>query len=145
MNADAMAQLEPLADRDDRPRTILIVDDDESQVLTLAKRLEHQGFQTIGAHMGRRGLALAQSERPDLVILDLRLPDLDGLQVCERLADSPDTCSIPIIILSGMERPDIVRCSRAAGCTYFVRKPYDPNALLTLIQHSLNESSSEDW
>jgi CheY-like chemotaxis protein len=88
---------------------------------------------------------LAQNERPDLVILDLRLPDIDGLEVCERLADSPDTCGIPIIILSGMERPDIVRRSRAAGCTFFVRKPYDPNALLALIQHSLDKPSACDW
>jgi CheY-like chemotaxis protein len=141
MVPEAVAQLLPLASHDDQRRTILIVDDDEAQVEALARRLEKQGYETLAAHLGRRGLALAKSERPDLVILDLRLPDIDGLQVCERLADSPETCGIPIIVLSGMERPDIVRCSRAAGCTYFVRKPYDPNALLTLIQHSLRESS----
>jgi two-component system cell cycle response regulator len=145
MNADTLPRLAPSAARDGQRRTILIIDDDKSQVAALAHRLESQGYQTLVAHEGLHGFGLAQSERPDLVLLDLCLPDVDGLQVCERLADSPETCGIPIIILSGVERPDIVRRSRAAGCTYFVRKPYDPNALLTLIQHSLTESSSCDW
>ena len=48
--------------------------------------------------------------------------------------------AIPVIILSGMERPDIIRRSRAAGCQYFVRKPYDPNALLILVQHAIGET-----
>ena len=74
----------------------------------------------------------AREHRPDLVLLDVRLPDLDGFTVCEELVDSPDTCDIPIIIVSGSDRTDIVRSSRAAGCEFFVSKPYDPNVLLTL-------------
>ncbi len=70
----------------------------------------------------------------------IRLPDIDGLSVCERLANSPDTCDIPVIILSGMERPDIIRRSRAAGCRCFVSKPYDPNALLIFIRHWIGEN-----
>jgi CheY-like chemotaxis protein len=75
-----------------------------------------------------------------LILLDLRLPDADGFSVCQELADSSETCAIPVIILSGMERPDIIRRSRAAGCQYFVRKPYDPNALLILVQHAIGEA-----
>lgn len=119
------------------PRSILIVDDDEDQVFCLTQRLENLGYETHAAHAGRHGLALAQLERPDLIVLDLRLPDMDGLDVCAELADAPETCAIPVIILSGMERPNIVRSSRAAGCKFFVRKPYDPNALLALIEQAL--------
>jgi CheY-like chemotaxis protein len=84
--------------------------------------------------------ALAQAEKPDLVLLDLGLPDVDGFELCQQLVDDETTCEIPIIILSGMENSDIVRRCRAAGCRYFVHKPYDPNALLTLIQQAIEES-----
>jgi len=131
-----------LADAHPR-RTILIVDDDEALAEVLAYRLTQQGFETLSTGLGKRGLALARSERPDLIILDLRLPDVEGFTVCQELADSPRTCNIPVLILSGMERPDIVRRSRLAGCCYFVRKPYDPNALLVLIRQALAES--ENW
>jgi two-component system, OmpR family, alkaline phosphatase synthesis response regulator PhoP len=96
------------------------------------------------AHEGRSGLSLARQRRPDLVLLDLGLPDVHGLEVCEQLVDSPETCGIPIIIVSGLDEPDVVRSARSAGCEYFLRKPYDPNALLTLIQHALRRDCF-DW
>ena len=61
------------------------------------------------------------------MLLDLRLPDMEGFSIGEQLADDPATCGVPVIVLSAMERPDIIRRTRAAGCQYFVRKPYDPN------------------
>ena len=125
----------------EQSRTILIVDDDADQAFCLARRLESQGFLTVTAHRGLLGLGLAQADRPDLILLDVRLPDIDGLEVCRGLADSPVTCHIPVIIVSGMERNDIVRRARAAGCAFFIRKPYDPNALLTLIQASMEYGS----
>ena len=60
-----------------------------------------------------------------------------ALPLCQHLADDPTTCQIPVIILSGMEGPDIVRNARAAGCLFFLRKPYDPNALLLLTRDAL--------
>lgn len=125
-------------------RQILIVDGNPDQASILAIGLEKQGFETLHVQSGQAALAAAERSRPHLVIMDLRLPDMDGLRVCERLADGPSTCGVPIILLSGMTRPDIIRCSRAAGCKYYVRKPYDPNALLTLIQHSLGRTRRFD-
>src|SRR3990170_1721959 len=111
-----------------RRRTILIIEDDEAVSDVLAVRLGRQGFQTRTASCGREGLALARAQRPDLVLLDLSLPDVDGFTICQELVDDPVTSGTPVIILSGMERPDVIRRSRAAGCQYYVRKPYDPNA-----------------
>ncbi len=54
--------------------------------------------------------------------------------------DNEATCDIPVIVVSGMESPDVIRRSRAAGCYYYLRKPYDPNALLTLIQQAIDEA-----
>ena len=121
-------------------QTILVIDDDEALSDVLSHRLERQGFDAVTADSGKGGLAMVKAENPSLIVLDLRLPDMDGFEICEVLADSPETCNIPVIILSGMERPDIIRRSRLAGCFYFVRKPYDPNALLVLIRQALEES-----
>lgn len=123
------------------PQRVLIVDDDHSQAEVLSIRLRRQGYDTLTANTGRAGLELARRQRPNLVLLDLRLPDTDGLNICQELTDDGRTCGIPVIILSGMERPDIIRRSRAAGCHYYVRKPYDPNALLLLVESAINEAS----
>jgi len=139
MTLDLLETPQPAPQSNGEPPTILIVDDDEAMVDVLSRRLKQQGFDTRTADSGERGLAAARTHRPALILLDLRLPDADGFTVCQRLVDSAETCDIPVIILSGMERPDIIRQSRAAGCHYFLRKPYDPNALLVLIRHVLDE------
>lgn len=132
---------QPLAVAEEpQPEKILIVDDDQSIVEVLSHRLSSQGFQPLAAHTGSVGLQRARNERPSLILLDLRLPDTDGLTVCQELVDSSDTWDIPVIIVTGRDDPDIVRQSRAAGCRFFVHKPYDPNALLLLIRQAL-----EDW
>jgi CheY-like chemotaxis protein len=123
-----------------RPFSILIVDDDRAMADALSIRLGRQGFLTTTAESGQLALALARAEQPDLILLDLRLPDVDGFELCQQLVDDEQTCGTPVIILSGIELPDIIRRSRAAGCRYFVRKPFDPNALLTLIQHALSDA-----
>ena len=129
-----LAEAEQVAQERDR---ILIVDDDGEQVEVLSLALNRQGFETISATTFAEGLELARSRHPHLVILDIRLPDGNGLDMCQVLSDDPQTSGIPVIILSGMERPDIIRSCRAAGCRYYVRKPYDPNALLVLAENAL--------
>jgi CheY-like chemotaxis protein len=140
MVEEILVQPRPARERVHKSRTILIVDDDQDQTDVLAVLLTRQGFRPISASCGQCGLEMAQERRPDLILLDLRLPDGDGLSICEQLGDDPATSAIPIIILSGMERPDIIRRSRAAGCQYYVRKPYDPNALLLIIEHSIGQT-----
>ncbi len=127
-------------DTTEPPRSVLIIEDDDATADVLSIRLSQQGFTTYKAHTGHDGLALASAHHPNLVLLDLGLPDTSGLAVCQQLVDDPATCDIPIIILSGMQRPDIIRHSRSAGCRYYVRKPYDPNALLVLIDQAIEET-----
>lgn len=125
-------------------RSILIIEDDHDISDVLSVRLDRQGFETFSTDSGLSGLMLAREMLPHLVILDLCLPDIDGLTVCQELVDSPETCDIPVIILSGSDCPNILRRCRAAGCRYFVRKPYDPNALLVLIDQAIDEAEGED-
>ena len=125
-------------------QSILIIDDDEALSDVLSRRLRQQGFDALTADSGQCGLARAKADQPSLILLDLRLPDADGITICEQLADDLETCAIPVIILTGMERPDILRRCRAAGCHYYLRKPYDPNALLILIRQAIVDTHGSD-
>jgi adenylate cyclase len=130
--------------KDPKKPSVLIIDDDDVLSDVLSRRLQQQGFRAITADSGEGGLASARTDQPSLIVLDLNLPDTDGITVCEQLADDLDTCSIPVIILSGMERPDILRRCRSAGCHFYIRKPYDPNALLILIRQAIQDAHGSD-
>ena len=97
-------------------RSVLIIEDDDATANVLATRLSRQGFTTYEAHTGHDGLELASAHHPSLVLLDLGLPDTSGLAVCQSLVDNPATSDIPVIVLSSLQRPDIIRRSRSAGC-----------------------------
>lgn len=134
-------QVEPVVVDDSR--YILLVDDDTDQTEILAHRLGRVGYRTMAAHTGAECLRIAREQTPDLVVLDVRLPDLSGFEICQQLADEPITCGVPVIMLSGMVRPDIIRTARSVGSQFYVRKPYDPNALLILIKSAIDET--KDW
>lgn len=121
--------------------TILIADADRSLADSLGRGLEQQGYYTLMARSGEAAIEMALSSIPQLIVMDQRLPDMDAVAAVERLAAQPATCHIPVIILRGMARPDIIRRSRVAGCQYFVRKPCDPDALFLLIRHAIEETA----
>ena len=126
------------------PLRILVVEDEERIRQFLQRGLSYEGYRVDIAEDGQTGLEIARDQPPDLVLLDIHLPDVDGLSVCHELNDAADTCDIPVIVLSAMERPDIIRRSRAAGSHYFLRKPYDPNALLMLAEAAMNTGQELD-
>lgn len=140
--SDGVVQLEPSSTDVTRKRSILVIDDDEGQTAALEYRLSRLGFAVRVASRGEIGLRAALTSPPDLLILDLRLPDMEGFEICARLADDPLTSEVPVIIVSALEKPDIVRSARAVGCQYYLRKPYDPNVLLALIERALSDT---DW
>ncbi len=122
---------------------ILVVDDDIGQTEVLAYSLRKQGYQVTVAHSAAACFQAVRSDDPDLIVLDIELPSMCGLEICRQLKDSRQTCEIPIVLLSGTQRADVIREARAAGCQFYLAKPYDPNSLLTLVQTALHESS--DW
>jgi DNA-binding response OmpR family regulator len=132
----------PIVER--KKHTVLIIDDDDTLSEVLSHRLNQQGFTTRAAYSASAGLTKAKAEPPSAIILDLGLPDADGLTVCEQLTDTPETCAVPILILSGKEQPGLVRRCRTAGCHYFLRKPYDPNALLVLVREAIRDTGGWD-
>lgn len=122
---------------------VLIIDDETAQSEVVKHVFSRQGYRVSTCATSQDGLAAAHSERPDLILLDIRLPDSDGLETCSCLCDGPETAGIPVIIISGVDDSDVLQRARAAGCHYYVRKPYDPSALLVLAKSAIAES--RDW
>ena len=113
---------------------ILIVEDEAAIVTLLSYNLEREGFQVLEARDGEEGLLLATERRPDLILLDWMLPLLSGNEVCRRLRRTPQTRSIPIIMLTARgEEGDRVR-GLNAGADDYVTKPFSPSELLARVR-----------
>lgn len=134
---DDSTQLQPVVITD--RSSVLIIEDDQLQVDLLEDGLTRNGYHVVSCTSASSGLRLAKSEFPDVIVLDLGLPDGDGMELCARLADQPETAQTPIIIISGTTEEDIVRRSRASGGKFFLHKPYDPNTLLLLINQAIED------
>jgi CheY-like chemotaxis protein len=117
---------------------ILLVDDDRDIVEVARRRLQAAGFETIAAQDGPRGVSLALAHHPDAIVLDVRMPHMDGLTVLRQLQSDEKTRDIPVVMLSA----SIVDRSYAldAGARFFVRKPYLGTTLVAAICSVLSEA-----
>ena len=115
-------------------KKILIVED-ERDILQLVKLyLEKEGFRTIAASTGPEGLKQAKQEKPDLVILDLMLPEIDGLEICKRLRSAPETAMMPIIMLTAKAEESDTVIGLELGADDYVTKPFSPKALIARVK-----------
>ncbi|HJR76214.1 MAG TPA: sigma-54 dependent transcriptional regulator [Nitrospiraceae bacterium] len=120
---------------------ILIVDDDQDIVTMLQDRLEASGYRTVTAGDGQRGLELAEQESPNLLLLDLALPRVNGLDVLRRLAQTRNMDDLPVIVMTAQGTiPDAVEAMRQ-GAYDFLLKPLDKDHLLIVIQKALERDS----
>jgi DNA-binding response OmpR family regulator len=120
----------------DPPARILVVDDVPQNVRLLEAVLEAHGYETVSASDGRAALELAVSAKPDLVMLDVMMPELDGYAVCRQLREHEETAVLPVIMLTaseGMEKTKGIE----AGADDFIPKPFNPHELLTRIRSLL--------
>lgn len=121
-----------------QPPLILIVEDEpNNQDVLLTVVEDFIGGRTMLAHNGQEALSAVQRERPNLIILDLMMPVLDGFVVAERLKGDPSTADIPIIALTAMARQEDEAAARRAGCDAFVTKPFDLDAMELVIRSRL--------
>ncbi len=118
-------------------KRILLVDDEPNIVKMVGKRLEVEGFEVISAADGQDGLAKAQSEHPDLIILDLMLPKLNGYEVCTMLEQDTRHQSIPIIIFTAKTQDKDEQLAMGCGAEAFVRKPFKAAELTEKIRSLL--------
>ena len=115
-------------------KKILIVED-EHDILQLVKLyVEKEGFRTVTATTGTEGLWQVKQEKPDLVILDLMLPEIDGLEVCKRLRSAPETAMLPIIMLTAKAEESDTVVGLELGADDYVTKPFSPKTLVARIK-----------
>jgi len=119
---------------------ILYVEDNEDNVYMLTRRLERAGFEVVVASDGEQGIALAGAERPDLILMDLSLPVLDGWEATRRLKSSEETRAIPVIALSAHAMPGDREKALEAGCDDYDPKPISMPSLLAKIRALLPEA-----
>lgn len=117
--------------------TILYVEDNEDNIYMLSNRLQREGFTVIIGRNGAEGVRLADSEQPDLIIMDLILPEMDGFEAARQIRLSENTRHIPIIALSASVLPEDQHKAIDAGCDEFEIKPVDFPRLLGKIQRHL--------
>ncbi|MET7425737.1 response regulator [Dactylosporangium sp. NPDC005555] len=116
---------------------ILVVDDDPDLRGMVAYKLVKAGFEVIETDNGVAAVDAAVACLPNLVILDIMMPGRDGLSVCEQLRDDPETAGIPVMLLSPLSQPDVVRSGVLAGAVHHMVKPFSPDALLRGVQSLL--------
>ncbi len=120
--------------RDMNKPTILLVDDEQKVLDLIAFRLQYLGYRVVTARTGEDALSLVETQRPDLIILDVGLPGLDGVKVCSRLKKSETFSATPILMLTALSDIEDVNKAMAAGADDYVVKPYDPAVLQMKLQ-----------
>lgn len=116
-------------------KNLLIIDDDREIVQALTVRLQAAGYRTFVAFDGQEGLDIAAANRPDAIVLDVRMPGLDGLSALTRLRRQKATADLPVVMLSA-SAVDAKR-ALALGADYFLEKPYNSSGLLAAIQSAV--------
>ena len=122
--------------------TLLLVEDNEMNRDMLSRRLERRGYTVLLAVDGAEGLALAQSQRPDLILMDMSLPVMDGWEATRRLKSAAETKSIPVIALTAHAMATDEQKAREAGCDDFDTKPVELPRLLDKIAVLLNRPAA---
>jgi CheY-like chemotaxis protein len=111
----------------------LLVEDIEDSINSLSKLLEIEGYEVIEATDGVQAVDLALKARPDLILMDLSLPIVDGLSASKEIRRHQSTMNVPIVALSGHDVADLDEEAAAAGCTDYITKPVDFESLMSLI------------
>jgi two-component system cell cycle response regulator DivK len=119
-------------------KRVLLVEDFEDSRTGLSKLLQIEGYEVIEATDGVQAIELAASAKPDLILMDLSLPFIDGLTASKRIKENDSTSSIPIIALSAHDMNDVQKMVTLAGCTDFMTKPVDFPALLDMLSQHLS-------
>lgn len=118
-------------------KKILVIEDDPASLRLMQYILEHNGYDVLTAINGLDGLKKAQSEEPDLVILDIMLPGIDGFDICYNLRAEPQTAKLPILMLSAKAREVDRDTGLKVGADYYITKPVDPANILSSVESLL--------
>ena len=123
--------------------TILVIDDDALVLSTLTELLHAHGYRVLEAARGPDGLALTRAERPDLILVDYHMPEMDGVAVVEALKGDAATRGIPVVAFTSGTAADANRLVKA-GCIGFIPKPFEPGTLPDLVAQFLRATVGRD-
>ncbi|HOX46389.1 MAG TPA: response regulator [Myxococcota bacterium] len=115
-------------------RKILLVDDTETVLLFMRMMLSTYGYDMTTAHDGREALAAVQADPPDLILLDIMMPVMDGIECCRRVKADPKTNRIPIVMVTTKGEPALVERAFLAGCNDYLTKPVSKLELLAKVR-----------
>jgi len=127
-----------MTDRPVTERTILVIDDEPVNIQLLRRKLEWEGLQVLSADNGQTGLDLARSESPDLILLDVMMPGMDGFEVCQKLAEDDGTKSIPVIFVTAQNSKAGKLEGLQAGAVDYITKPIDLDETAARVRAQLN-------
>ena len=120
-------------------KRILVVEDQEDNRRIVRDLLSASGYQLVEATTGEEGLKLAATEKPDLILMDIQLPGMDGYEVTRRIKANPELTHIPIIVVTSYALSGDDKKAFDAGCNGYVTKPFSPRVLLAKIREFLPE------
>lgn len=118
----------------DGQRTILVVDDFDDTRLLLRVWLQKKGYRVVEAENGNQAVAEAQSQQPDLIIMDVEMPELDGLSATRKIRTLENSEEVPIVVVSAYGADEFRDDALAAGCDAYVSTPFEPDELENLIK-----------
>lgn len=116
---------------------ILVIEDNEQNLYLVRFILERNGYEVFAALDGESGIETAASIRPDLILLDIQLPVMDGHEVARTLRQNPDLADIPIVAVTSYAMPGDREKTIEAGCNGYIEKPIDPNTFMTQVEGHL--------
>jgi CheY-like chemotaxis protein len=117
-----------------RPRTVLLVDDDPLILEVLRTVLDLEEFDVTTASNGRDALAAVEAAPPDVVVCDVMMPGMTGLEVCRTVKAAPETADVPVVLLTARDRPEDRQEGLDAGCDAYLTKPFSPLELIDVIR-----------
>ena len=117
---------------------ILVIEDQEDNRIILRDLLTSAGFEVIEAVNGQQGIDMAKAQKPDLILMDIQLPVVDGYEATRRIKGDPSLASIPIIAVTSYALSGDEAKARAAGCDGYVTKPFSPRGLLAKVREFLS-------
>ncbi len=120
-------------------KNILVIEDVEDHLEIVKLILEQHGYNILVATTGKEGLNVTKSCHPDLIILDVVLPEMNGYEVCKAIKSSPDTKDIPIIMLSVRSNPEDIESAYSAGANKYITKPFNLEDLINEVKKLLGE------
>jgi len=120
-------------------KTILIIDDQPFFITMQQNMLQRQGYRVVSASTGTEGLAQAKKHKPDIILLDVEMPDLDGIEVCRQVKEDAELKHIPVIILTATQDPKLNERSFKAGAEITILKSVPGERLLNMLRLSLEK------